>query len=92
MPCGMIYSNRFEAIEHLLTVHILCYEDFSLTCEAIPNNKDDTILFLETIFQQIKEVRKQLMSRLLFDEDIPEPPADPDFDLATLDVPQQIAE
>ena len=43
-----------------------------------------TSLFLAGIFEQVKEIRKQIMSRLLIDEELP-PLEDPeiDFDVPT---------
>ena len=79
-PCGVVYANRLEACEHVISHHILCFEDFDVTCEPRPLDPKTT-LFLEGIFTQVKEVCKQLMSQLLFAEDFPELDDDLSFDL-----------
>ena len=73
-PCGLVYHSRLEGIEHMISSHILLYEDFDVTCEPRPLDADTT-LFLEGIFAQVKEIRKQLMSQLLFAENFPAPEA-----------------
>ena len=65
-------------MEHVFSLHILAYEDFQMTCE--PKSHDEAItLFLAGIFEQVKEIRKQIMARLLFDEELP-PLGDPEID------------
>ena len=77
-PCGIIYSSRLEGLEHVFSHHILAYEDFQVTCE--PKSHDEvTTLFLAGIFEQVKEIRKQIMSCLLFDKELP-PHEDPEID------------
>ena len=67
--CQQIYCNRLETLQHQLSCHILCYEDFEVACEHPP--KSSHTEWLKDIFERLKEVRKDIMSKLLFGDDFP---------------------
>ena len=83
-PCRIIYSDRLEGIEHLISHHLLCYEDFGVACETPPNA--NVTVWLQDFFQKVKELRKTIMSRILFSDDAGQPGGDDEADLDLDDI------
>ena len=86
-PCRLIYSDRIEAVQHQMSHHILCYEDFGVACET-PLNPNITV-WMQDFFSKMKDLRKTIMSRILFSEDTPL--GQPDNDEADLDLDDILA-
>lgn len=68
-PCEHIFCDRLEAMEHMMSCHILCYEDFEVASEQPPNSS--VTVWLKDIFERLKDIRKDLMTKILFADDFP---------------------
>ena len=68
-PCKHIFCDRLEAMDHMMNCHILCYEDFEVASEQPPNSS--VTVWLKDIFERLKDIRKDLMTKILFAEYFP---------------------
>ena len=67
--CEVIFSDRLDLTQHYLA-KILSSEEFDLVCET-PRTNLDLSLWLVPIFNKLRELLKEVMSKLMFDENCP---------------------
>ena len=87
--CRLIYGDRLEAVEHQMSHHILCYEDFGVACESPPDPK--ITIWLQDFLTKLKELRRTIMSKILFSEDTPPGQVNLDEEEADLDLDDILA-